>query len=172
MLQLSDPRIVRRGPYQVVGVYCVYKGDDEGPGWAGAHRSFFARCHEIANRVDDAVLGFLYRPHRDDPAIPEGVKACFVGVEVTDLDHVPAGMATTRFSGGKYVIVDCTGDTEAEAAEGVGESVTILDRWISEHGYVEGDACFAASHEQARKPPFVESVYIKIEQAKGERATQ
>lgn len=163
MLQLSEPRIIERGPYQMVGVYCTYEGDDEGPGWEGAHRGFFQRRHEITNRADGTVLGFLYRPHRDDPAISEGVRACFVGVEVTDLDHVPEGMATTRFSGGKYVIVDCRGDTEAEAAEGVGQAIGFLDSWIPEHGYVEGDACFASSHERAGGPPFVEQVYIKIE---------
>ena len=95
MLRLSDPRTIERGPYQVVGVYCTYEGDDEGPGWAGAARGFFPRRHEITNRQDDVVLGFLYRPHRDDPTVPENVRACFIGVEVSDLDHVPAGMATT-----------------------------------------------------------------------------
>lgn len=163
MLRLSEPRIIERGPYQVVGVYCTFEGDDEGPGWAGADRGFFQRRHEITNRTDDAVLGFLYRPHRDDPTISEAVRACFIGAEVTDLDHVPQGMATTRFSGGKYVIVDCTGDTQAEAAEGVGEAIGFLSTWIPEHGYVEGDACFACGHEQAKTPPFVERVYIKID---------
>lgn len=163
MLQLSEPRIVEREPYLVVGVYCTFEGADEGPGWSGAEKGFFLRAHEIANRRDDAVLGFLYRPHRDDPGTSEDVRACFIGAEVTDLDHVPEGMATTRFSGGQYVIVDCTGDTEAEAAEGVGEAIGYLMGWIPEHGYVEGDACFACSRPRGIEPPFVEQVYVKIE---------
>jgi predicted transcriptional regulator YdeE len=110
------------------------------------------------------VLGFLYRPHKDHPDIPESVRACFVGVEVPDLDHVPEGLSTTQFSGGKYVIVACQGDTQEEAAMGVGEGVQFLERWIVEQGYTEGDACFACSHENAPKPPFVEYVYMKIEE--------
>jgi hypothetical protein len=47
---------------------------------------------------------------------------------------------------------------------GVGEAVGALEKWIPEHGYVEGDACFACSHEQAEKPPYIEYVYIKIEE--------
>ncbi len=163
MLQLSEPRIIERGPYLVVGAYCSFEGDDEDAGWAGADRAFFARKAEIGNRTDGNVLGFLYRPHRDHPEVAEHVRACFIGVEVTDLDHVPEGLATTRFSGGTYVIVDSTGDTQAEAAEGVGAAIGFLDGWIREHGYVEGDACFACDHEAAEAPPFVESVYMKIE---------
>lgn len=164
MLKLSEPRIIERGPYQIVGAYCTFEGEDEGPGWTGASQAFFARRNEVVNRVDDAMLGFLYRPHKDDPSIPEGVRACFVGVEVTDLDHVPEGLSTTRFSGGKYVIVECKGDTEDEAAMGVGEGVSFLERWIAEQGYTQGDACFALSYESAPRPPFIEYVYIKIEE--------
>ena len=36
MLTLSEPRIIERGPYKVVGAHCAYAGDDEGPGWTGA----------------------------------------------------------------------------------------------------------------------------------------
>jgi hypothetical protein len=164
MPKLSEPKIIERGPYRVVGAYCTYEGEDEGPGWSGASKTFYARREEITNRVDDAVLGFLYRPHKDHPEIPEDVRACFVGVEVTDLDHVPRGLSTTRFTGGKYVIVACQGDTEAEAAMGVGEGVGFLEKWIAEQGYTEGDACFALSHESTQKPPFVEYVYIKFEE--------
>jgi hypothetical protein len=166
MLQLGEPRIIERDPYQIVGVYCTYEGEtpeDEGPGWAGADKGFFARKGEITNRTDSNVLGFLYRPHKDHPEIPESVRACFIGVEVSDLDHVPAGMSTTRFSGGQYIVVACRGDTEAEAAGGVGEAIGFLMRWIPEHGYAEGDACFACGDEQAVRPPFVEVVYIKID---------
>jgi predicted transcriptional regulator YdeE len=164
MRTLSEPQIIERGPYRVVGVYCAFSGEDESPGWSGASRAFYPRRDEIVNRVDDAVLGFLYRPHRDDSSIPASVRACFVGVEVADLDHVPEGLSTTQFSGGKYVIVACKGDTEDEAAMGVGEGVGILERWIAEHGYTQGDACFALSHKNESKPPFVEYVYIKIEE--------
>ena len=111
------------------------------------------------------MLGFMYRPHKDHPEISEDVRACFVGVEVTDFDHVPEGLSTTRFSGGKYVIVACQGDTEGEAAMGVGEGVGFLEKWVAEQGYAMGDACFACSHENEPKPPFVEYVYMKIESA-------
>jgi predicted transcriptional regulator YdeE len=161
--ELSKPQIIERGPYLVVGAYATFEGDDEGPGWSGASKAFYARRVAIPNQVGDAVLGFLYRPHGDHPEIPEDVRACFVGVEVTDLDHVPEGLSTTRFSGGKYAIVSCTGDTEDQAALGVGEGVCTLETWIAEQGYTEGDACFALSHEDAPRPPHVEYVYMKIE---------
>jgi hypothetical protein len=164
MLKLSEPKIIERDPYLVVGAYCAFEGDDEGPGWAGASKEFFARRQEIANRKDDAVLGFLYRPHKDHPEIPESVRACFVGVNVTDLDHVPEGLSTTQFSGGIYAVVACTGDTEDEAAMGVGEGVGFLEEWVVEQGYVEGDACFALSHEDEPRPPYVEYVYIKMDE--------
>jgi predicted transcriptional regulator YdeE len=163
MLELSEPRIIERGPYKVVGAYCTFEGKDEGPGWSGAYDEFNNRRSEIKNRKDDMVLGFLYRPHKDHPDIPENVRSCFIGVEVTDFDHVPEGMSTTRFSGGKYVVVECKGDTQVEASRGVGEAIDALEKWIPEQGYVEGDACFACSHEKAEKPPFIEYVYIKIE---------
>ena len=163
MLTFSEPRIIERGPYKVVGAYCTFAGDDEGPGWTGAERVFFSRRHEIRNRTDDLVLGSLYRPHRDHPEVAEDVRACFIGAEVTDFDHVPDGMSTTQFSGGQYVIVDCRGDTQEEAAAGVGEAIGFLSQWMPEHGYAEGDACFACSDEKAPRPPFVEQVYIKIE---------
>lgn len=163
MRKLSEPKTIERGPYNVVGAYCTFEGEDEGPAWGGAYQAFSARRGEIANRVDDAVLGFLYRPHKDHPEVPEEVRACFVGVEVADLDHVPAGLATTHFFGGEYVITACTGDTQDEAAMGVGEGVAMLERWIADRGFVEGDACFALSYEGAKRPPYVEYVYIKVE---------
>ena len=169
MLQFSEPVIIERGAYKVVGAYATYEGDkpeDEGPGWQGAEQGFFSRKDEISNRVDDGVLGFLYRPHKDHPEISPDVRACFIGVEVTDLDHVPAGMSTTQYSGGKYVVVDCIGDTGGEAAQGVGEAIGMLmSKWIPAHGYTEGDACFAFSHEKAQRPPHIEMVYIKLESA-------
>jgi hypothetical protein len=164
MMTLGEPRIIERGPYLVVGAYSTFEGDDEGPGWKGASEEFNARREEIANRVGDMLLGFLYRPHRDHPDMAESVRACFMGVEVSDLDHVPNGLSTTRFSGGKYAIVACEGDTESEAAMGVGEGVPFLENWVKEQGYVEGDACFACSHEYALKPPFVEYVYMKMDE--------
>ena len=164
MLKLSEPRIIERGPYQVVGAYCTFEGEDEDPGWSGAYSAFEKRRDEMTSRTGDTVLGFLYRPHRDHPEIAENVRACFVGIEVTDPDRVPAGLSATRFSGGKYVVVACQGDTEAEAGMGVGQGVDFLQKWISEQGYVQGDACFACSHENAEKPPFTEYVYIKIEE--------
>ena len=167
MLRFSEPTIIERTPYKVVGAYSTYEGEtpeDEGPGWQGAEKGFFSRSSEITNRVDDGVLGFLYRPHNDHPEISLKVKACFIGAEVTHLNQVPTGMATTQFSGGKYVMVDCIGDTGDEAAEGVGKAIGMLmTEWIPAHSYIEGDACFAFSHEKAQRPPHIETVYIKIE---------
>jgi predicted transcriptional regulator YdeE len=163
MFTLSKPTIIKREPYLVVGAYAPFEGDDEGPGWSGASNAFFPRKGEITNQKDDMVLGFLYRPHRDHPDISEDIRACFIGVEVTDLDRVPEGLSTTRFSGGHYAIVECKGDTQNEASMGVGEGVQFLENWVSEQGYSEGDACFACSHENAPKPPFIEYVYMKIE---------
>ena len=163
MMILSEPKIIEREPYLVVGAYCTYEGDDEGPGWAGASETFFARKEAINNRKDDAVLGFLYHPHKDHPDVPESVQACFVGVDVTDFDHIPEGLTTTQFSGGKYAIVASQGDTEAEAAMGVGDAVQFLETWTVENGYAEGDACFSCSYENTPKPPFIEYVYMKIE---------
>lgn len=162
-LNLSEPRIIERDPYLVVGVYCTFEGNDEGPGWSGADAEFHRRRHEITNRKDDMLLGFLYRPHKDSPAIPEDVRSCFIGVEVDDLGHIPDGMTATRFSGGQYVVVECKGDVQEEASSGVGEAIGYLKTWMPEHGYQEGDACFACAHEDAVKPPFVEYVYIKLE---------
>jgi DNA gyrase inhibitor GyrI len=164
MLQLSQPKIIERGPYQVVGAYCTYVGENEESGWTGAYRAFAERQHAINNRAGDLTLGFLYRPYKDHPDIPESVRACFVGVEVSDLKQVPLGLSTTQFSGGKYVIVECKGDTQEEAALGVGEAIGFLvDQWMPANGYTEGDACFAASQENVQKPPFIEYVYIKLE---------
>lgn len=163
MLNLSQPTIIERGPYKVVGAYCAYEGEDEGPGWSGAYDEFSRRQKEITNRTDDMILGFIYQPHQDHPGVPENVRSCFVGVEVVDLDHVPKGMATTRFSGGKYVIVECKGDIQDEVPPGIGEAIHFLGtKWIPEQGYVMGDACFACSHENAVKPPYIEYVYIKL----------
>lgn len=169
MLRFSEPTIIERGAYKVVGAYATYEGDnpeDEGPGWSGAEQAFFSRRAEITNRVDDGVLGFLYHPHNDHPEISPDVQACFIGAEVTDFDHVPAGMSTTQFSGGKYVVVDCIGDTGDEAAAGVGQAIGMLmAEWIPAHGYKAGDACFAFSHENVQRPPHIEAVYIKLEMA-------
>jgi hypothetical protein len=163
MAKLSEPKVIEREPYLVVGAYATFEGDDEGPGWSGASKAFYARRDEIQNRKGDAVLGFLYRPHKDHPEVPESVRACFVGVEVADLDHVPESLSTTQFSGGKYAVVACTGGTEGEAAMGVGEGVRFLEKWVEEQGYTEGDACFALSHEDEPRPPYVEYVYVKMD---------
>ncbi len=168
MLKFSEPRIIECGPYQVVGAYAAFEGNDEGPGWQAAERAFFSRQSEIINHTDGVVLGFLYRPHKDHPEVPPAVRACFIGAEVADLQHVPAGMSATRFSGGRYVIVDCIGDTADEAATGVGDAINFLSSsWIPQHGYREGDACFSAGDMKAPRPPHVESVYIKLEPAGG-----
>jgi predicted transcriptional regulator YdeE len=166
-MHLSEPSIIEREPYKVVGVYCTYEGntpEDESPAWNGAFEEFASRKHEIHNRRDDSVLGFLYRPHDDHAAIPEDVRSCFIGVEVADLDHIPDGMAVTRFSGGQYAVVEIRGDIQDEASEGVGTAIYFLARdWMPKHGYKEGDACFACSHENAARPPYIEYVYMKLE---------
>ena len=166
-VRFSEPTIITRGPYRVVGAWCAYEGDDEGPGWNGAYAAFSQRRGEIAHVVGALVLGFLYRPHNDDPAVSDDVRAAFVGVEVAALPdgRLPVGLASTHFSGGQYVLVDCSGDTPGEAAEGVGQAIADLTAWMPTHGYREGDACFAASHEGAPTPPWVETVYIKLEPA-------
>lgn len=52
-----------------------------------------------------------------------------------------------------------------EETMGVGEAIDFLTQWMPEHGTVEGGACFACSHENEPRPPFVEYVYTKIEKA-------
>jgi hypothetical protein len=162
VLRLSEPEVIEHDPYNVVGAYAIRQGEEEP--WGEASNAFDRRRHEIRNRKGDALLAFLYRPHRDDPSVPEGVRSCFMGVEVTDLTQVPQGMAATRFSGGKYVTIECTGDTENEAAVGVGQAVRRIEEWIPQNGYREGDACFCWSHEKAGRPPFVQYVYVKLEE--------
>ena len=159
--QITEPKIIERGPYHVVGTYAICEGDDEP--WGEASGELDRRKSEVPNRESDTLLAFLYRPHRDDPSISEEVRSCFMGVEVTDLDHVPDGMTATRFTGGQYVTVACKGDTENEAAMAVGDAIRQLGQWIKENGYREGDACFCFSHEDAETPPFVQHVYIKLE---------
>jgi predicted transcriptional regulator YdeE len=161
-LHLSEPRITERDPSCVVGVYAVFEGEDEP--WGEVFHEFERRRAGIRNREGDTLLGFLYRPHKDNPSIPEDVRSCFMGVEVTDLTQVPEGMTATRFTGGKYAIVECKGDTENEAAMGVGDAVDNIEKWLPENGYREGDACFACSHEEADKPPFIQYVYVKLEE--------
>ncbi len=157
-------RIIERGPYHVVGVYCTFEGDDEDPAWSAAIAEFHKRRHEITNRKGDMLLGFLYRPHKDEEAIPESIRSCFVGVEVEDLDHIPDGMAATRFSGGQYAVVELRGDVQADVDEGISEAIDLLHKqWLRKHGYREGDACFACRHESVAQPPFVAYVYMKLE---------
>jgi hypothetical protein len=161
---ISEPKIIERGPYSVVGVYASYEGDEKGPAWGEASAELERRKGEVGNREGDSLLAFLYRPHKDDPSIAEEVRACFMGLEVTDLTQVPDGMTATRFSGGKYVTVECKANTENDAAVAVGEAIERLEAWISEHGYREGDACFCFSHEGADTPPFIQHVYVKLEE--------
>ena len=159
--ELTEPRIIEHGPYRIVGMYAVAE-DDEEP-WGEAAAAFAARRDEIANRVGDAEIGFLYRPHRDDPAIAADVRACFMGVEVADFRNVPAGMATTRFGGGEFITTEVHGGTQMGAAMGVGDAVQMLMKWAAGHGYTEGDSCFCFSQESAIGPPFVQHVHLKLE---------
>ena len=161
---ISEPKVIERGPCNVVGAYAVYEGDDEGPAWGQASAELDRRKADVLNREGDTLLGFLYRPHKDDPDVPQEVRSCFMGVEVTDLGRVPDGMAATRFSGGKYIAVACRGDTEMEAAVGVGDAVRKLERWMAENGCREGDACFCFSHEEADTPPFIQHILAKLEE--------
>jgi len=161
---ITEPEVVEHGPYCVVGAYATFEGEDEGPAWEAAWATLEGRLGEVTNRVGDAILGFLYRPHRDDPTVPQAVRACFVGVEVTDLASVPEGMAATRFSGGRFAAVRCVGGTEDESAAAVGDAVALLERWVAERGWREGDSCFCFSRELEPRPPFVEHVHLKIEE--------
>ena len=121
MLHLSEPEVIERGPYLVVGCWHPYEGDDEGPGWAAAYEAFQTRQDDIRNRADSMTLGFLYRPHADHPEVPAAVRACFIGVEVAaETTDFPGGLSTARFPGGRYVTLRIIGDTQAEATEGVG----------------------------------------------------
>ena len=101
--EITEPQIIERGPYLIVGAFADSKDGDEP--WGEASEELDRRKGEIQGRVSDELIGFLYRPHRDNPAVPENVRGCFMGVEVKDLDHVPEGMYTTRFSGGRTAIV-------------------------------------------------------------------
>jgi hypothetical protein len=71
----------------------------------------------------------------------------------------------THFSGGEFVTAECRGDTENEAAMGVGTAIVGLEKWLSANGYREGDSCFCFSREGADTPPFVQHVHIRIEKA-------
>ena len=161
-LHLTEPKIIEHGSYNLVGFYAICEGEEEP--WGEATEGLVRRLGEIRNRVGDTQLAFLYRPHRDDPSVSEEVRSCFMGVEVADLTQIPEGMTATHFSGGKYVTVECRGDTENEAAMGVGQAIHQLEEWIPQNGYREGDACFCFSHEEADVPPFIQYVYIKLEE--------
>jgi len=164
MLTLSEPKLIEHAPYHVVGAFHEYHGEDEGPGWDGAFHALMQRQAEIRNRTDDLILGFLYRPFKDNPRLSPEMKACFVGVDVADFEQVPDGMATTTFSGGTYAVVEIRGDIQDESTEGVGTAITYMgEKWIPEHGYSMGDACFACSPVSTGKPPFIEYVYVKLE---------
>lgn len=158
----TEPKIIEHEPWDIVGMYVIAKSDHEP--WGEAMTAFERRRADVTNRVDDIQLAFLYRPHRDDPSVPESAQACFIGFEVTDLDHIPEGMAATRFSGGRFVMVECCGDTEDAVAAAIGDVIRRLETWIPEHGYTEGEACFCLNHEYAKTPPFQWDVYIKIEE--------
>ena len=164
---LSEPRIVRRDPFTVAGVWAPYQGEDESPGWLAADAGFRALLPDVVHRADDMILGFLYAPHRDDPSIDPAVTACFIGVAVTSLVGQPPGLTTTRFPNGEYVLVDCIGDTDGDAAAGVGEALGMLMAWIPAHGYRyrENDVVFTAGSETAPKPPWIETVHVRLEPA-------
>lgn len=163
MISISEPRLIEHDSYIVAGAFCAYAGEDEGPGWSGAYAAFSRRLPEISNRKDHFTLGFLYRPSKDDPAAAEETRACFVGVDVADQASIPQGMAVTRFSGGTYAVIAIQGDTDEEAAEGVGEAIQRMAAWMPAHGFREGDACFACSNETVPRPPYIEYVYMKLE---------
>lgn len=153
------PILIEHDPYQLVGAYAIFEGEDEGSGWSGAEKAFFPRLREITNRKDSIILGFLYQPHKDHPEIPETVQSCFIGVDVTDLDHVPEGMSVTSFTGGQYAVIACP-----DNGPGIDEAIQFLhEQWLPEHHYRMGDACFACSDEKAVRPPNIEYVYMKLE---------
>ena len=43
---ISEPKVIERGPCNVVGAYAVYEGDDEGPAWGQASAEFDRRRGE------------------------------------------------------------------------------------------------------------------------------
>ena len=161
--EIIEPQIIERGPYLIVGAFAESKDGDEP--WGEASEELDRRKGEIQGRVSDELIGFLYRPHRDNPAVPEHVRGCFMGVEVKDLDHVPEGMYTTRFSGGKFVLVACKAETDTAAAMAVGPAIgQLMEEWLPTNGYVMGDSCFTFSREKEPKPPFINYVQMKIEE--------
>jgi len=162
-MTLSKPHVVKQGLRNIVGSYCVFEGENEGAGWSGSTAAFDKRKQEIRNRKGDTLWGFLYRPHRDHPEISANVMACFMGVEVVDFDGVPVGLSTTRFAEGDYVIVECKGDTSNEVDMGIGPAVGLLEKWIKEHGYREGDeGALVCWHEKMNTPPFRQYVSARI----------
>lgn len=64
----SEPRLITRGPYLVVGAWRAYQGDDEGPGWAGAQAAFDALAPRIVHRADGLTLGFIARTRMIPPS--------------------------------------------------------------------------------------------------------
>ncbi|MCW5942379.1 MAG: GyrI-like domain-containing protein [Fimbriimonadaceae bacterium] len=159
---LTQPRLEQTGPFRVVGCWCAFDGEDEGPGWTGAHGAFFPRIGEVADREGDLVFGFLYRPHKDHPEVAPSVRACFVGVGVRPEARVPPGMCESAFPEGTYVAVESVADDMGEAAEGVGEAVAACNGYAEANGWREGDACFAVAHGDEPKPPYREIVMMHL----------
>jgi hypothetical protein len=99
--EITEPKIIERGPYSVVGVYATYEGDAEGPAWEKASAELERRKGQVRHRVGDTLLAFLYRPHKDDPSVAEEVQACLVGLEVADLTEVSDGSCGGRGRGSR-----------------------------------------------------------------------
>ena len=50
-LHLTEPKIIERGPYNLVGCYAICEGDEEP--WGEATEGLVRRLGEIRNRVGD-----------------------------------------------------------------------------------------------------------------------
>ncbi len=162
-MMLAVPQVAKQEPRCIVGCYCTFEGDDEGPGWSGAHAGLMGRIHEIPNRIGDARWWFLYRPHKDHPEISPDVRSAFGGVEVPDFTMVADGLSTTRFAGGDYIFVEIIGDSENEAGEGVGPAVQAVEDWLRAHEFGEGDeGALVCEHESVSTPPHRLSVCARI----------
>ncbi len=121
MTTCIEPTIIEREPVHLVGVYCTYEGGNEEAGWRAAEKAFFERYKEIQNRRDSLIFGLMYRPNKDHPEISEDVQAVFLGVDVSDFEHIPDGMSVTHYSGGKYALVPCR-----DGEIGLGEAIQYM----------------------------------------------
>lgn len=90
-----EPTIIAQGEMMLVGMA------DEGRDIHGLWMRFLAREGEISH----AMPGAAYEVHTHAPdATPTQLQECFVGVQVTSLEEVPAGMVVKRLPAAHYAV--------------------------------------------------------------------